>query len=79
MLHRDEILHQALSLSPEDRAFVVSELEHSLEQDRPSSEAFLAALRRRSAAYRSGATMARPVDEVLADLRRKYSDKGHDA
>ncbi|HUY91645.1 MAG TPA: addiction module protein [Pirellulales bacterium] len=73
MLHREQILQQALSLPPEDRAYVVSELEHSLEQDGPDSEAFLAELRRRSAAYRSGATTARPADEVLDDLRRKYS------
>lgn len=74
MLHREEILQQALSLSPEDRAFVVSELEQSLEQGWPESEAFFAELRRRSAAYRAGATTARPAEEVLADLRRKYAD-----
>lgn len=74
MLQREEILQQALSLSPEDRAFVVFELEHSLDQDWPDSEAFLGELRRRSAAYRSGATTARPAEEVLADLRRKYAD-----
>ena len=74
MSDRDLILQQALSLPLEDRAYVISELEHSLGQDWPDSQAFLAELERRSLAYRTGATTARPVDEVLADLRQKYSD-----
>jgi putative addiction module component (TIGR02574 family) len=73
MSQREDILQQALTLTPEDRAYVVTVLEDSLEQEGPSSEAFLLELRRRSAAYRAGATTARRADEVLADLRQRQN------
>jgi putative addiction module component (TIGR02574 family) len=70
MPDRDVILLQALALPPNDRAYVASALEQSLsgDSDSMSSEAFLAELQRRSAAYRAGTTTARPAAEVLADL-----------
>jgi putative addiction module component (TIGR02574 family) len=72
MSNREVILQQALALPPDDRAFVATALEQSLagDGDRLSREEFLAELQRRSAAYRTGATTARPAAEVLADLRR---------
>lgn len=73
MSQREDILQQALALTPEDRAYVVTALEDSLEEEGSSSEAFLLELRRRSAAYRAGATTARQGDEVLADLRRRQN------
>jgi len=48
-------------------------LEDSLEEEGSSSEAFLLELRHRSAAYRAGATTARPAEEVLADLRQRQN------
>jgi putative addiction module component (TIGR02574 family) len=75
MANRDAILQQALALPPDDRAFVATALEQSLagHGDPMSSEEFLAELRRRSAAYRTGTTTARPAAEVLADLRRRHT------
>lgn len=85
----DELVRQAMALSDEDRAYVVTILERSLigrgsattdEPDLPSDavtgEAFLAELERRSAAYRAGTMTARPAAEVLAELRaRQASEK----
>ena len=75
MSDREAILQQALALPPDDRAYVATALEQSLagNGDLLSSEELLAELRRRSAAYRSGKTTARPAAEVLADLRRRQS------
>jgi putative addiction module component (TIGR02574 family) len=77
MVDRDAILQQALSLPPDDRAFVATALEQSLTGDgnAVSSEALLAELQRRSAAYRSGTTSARPAGQVLADLRRRHASE----
>ena len=70
MSQREVILQQALALPPEDRAYVATALEDSLEEGLSAKE-FLIELQRRSAAYRAGATSARPAGEVLADLRRR--------
>jgi len=87
MAYLEDILRQALSLPPADRAFVVAALERSLSSSDPSllphavepdsdeavsGEEFLAELGRRSAAYKHGEMTARPVDEVIAELRRKF-------
>jgi putative addiction module component (TIGR02574 family) len=82
MTKREEILQQALALSPGDREYVVTALEESLAANdaelpdvalaaRTSSAEFLAELRRRSAAHRAGSTTSRPADEVLADLTNR--------
>jgi putative addiction module component (TIGR02574 family) len=75
MADREAILQQALALPPDDRAYVATALEHSLTSDGDpmSSKDFLGELERRSAAYRAGATTARPAAEVLADLRRRQA------
>lgn len=76
MATREEITQQALALSPEDRAYVMFELERSFteEPDRPTSAAghaeILAELKRRLAAYRSGETKSRSAADVIADLRK---------
>lgn len=73
MLPREEILKQALDLPPGDRAYLAARIEQSLDAggETPDAAALFAELQRRSAAYRAGATTARPAADVLADLRRK--------
>lgn len=72
MDHRKEILEQALSLPPEDRAYIAIALEDSLTAAVAGGE-FLAELQRRSAAYRAGVTTARPAAQVLAELKRRQA------
>lgn len=78
MTERESILRQALGLSPEDRAFVLLGLEQSFAEDTslPCSDEdlalFLAELNRRSAAFRTGETQARPASDVLMELRRRH-------
>jgi putative addiction module component (TIGR02574 family) len=75
MSDRELILQQALTLSPDDRAYVATALEDSLAEDGDpmSSAEFLAELQRRSAAFRAGTTTARPAKDVLADLRQRQT------
>ena len=79
MATREEIARQALALPPEDRAYVVLELQRSFisEPDRPATDSnsaeFLAELKRRSAAYQAGQTTVRPAEDVLTDLRNAAS------
>jgi hypothetical protein len=86
MTLREQVLHEALALPPEDRAFVAAALERSLVPASPddvpdaitatspdaiSGDEFLRELERRSEAYRTGATTARPAADVLADQRQR--------
>lgn len=75
MMHREQVLQQALSLPPEDRAYVVAALEESLSPApagrEQSSAALSTELQRRSSAYRAGTTGAKPAAEVLAEQRRR--------
>ena len=76
MTQREQILEQALSLPPEDRAFVAAELEESLSMtggQNGSPAELLAELMQRSAADRAGKTSSRPAAEVLADQRRRQA------
>ncbi|HEV3138027.1 MAG TPA: addiction module protein [Pirellulales bacterium] len=77
MMHREQVLQQALSLPPEDRAYVAAALEESLlavEPGREESKAtLLTELNRRSSAYRAGTTDARPATDVLAEQRRRQA------
>ena len=88
MTMREQVLQNALSLPPEDRAFVAAALEESLETDSAddvpdavegtsasaiSGKRLLAELQRRSATYRTGTTTARPATDVLTDQRRKQA------
>lgn len=78
MTPREEILQQALSLSPEDRAYLAAALKESLSEqgDRGKQAAdLLAELQRRSAAYQAGETYAVDATEALADLRRRQADE----
>ena len=79
MTYREELLQQALTLPPVDRAIVAAALEDSLappdalvaeSPNAISGSEFLAELQRRSAAFRNGTMSARPAAEVIADLRR---------
>jgi putative addiction module component (TIGR02574 family) len=77
-VHREQILQHALSLSPEDRAYVAQALAESLataeDRDRCAAE-LLAELQRRSTAYRTGTTTSRSAAEVLSDQRRRQADE----
>jgi putative addiction module component (TIGR02574 family) len=76
MTPREEILNQALSLSPEDRAFVAAALEDSLSTTQESSAAkLLAELERRSADHRAATTSSIAAAEMLADQRRRQADE----
>jgi hypothetical protein len=79
MMHREQVLQQALSLPPEDRAYVAAALEDSLSVapaiPEASSAALLAELQRRSAAYQDGVTGARDATEVLAEQRKRQAGK----
>jgi Putative addiction module component len=77
MTHREQVLQEALSLPPEDRAYVAAALEESLSPADPSQAAsgaeLLAELKRRSSAYRAGAASAKPAADVLAEQRRRQA------
>ncbi|HVA47048.1 MAG TPA: hypothetical protein VNH11_11835 [Pirellulales bacterium] len=87
MSHREEVLAQAMALPAEDRAYVVTVLERSLSGgdaltsgaevpgDGISGDALLSELERRSAAYHSGTTTARPVAELLAELKARQASE----
>lgn len=85
-LGREEILQHALGLSLEDRVFVLTALEQSLGEsipDRIAEDApeaikgaeFLRELERRSASLRSGKVVARPAEEVLAELWQRQASE----
>jgi putative addiction module component (TIGR02574 family) len=75
MTHREQVLQQALSLPPEDRAFVAAALEESLMEpgQGASSEELLSELQRRSSAYRAGTSIAKPAEDVLAEQRQRQA------
>lgn len=76
-MHREQVLQQALSLPPEDRAYVAAALEESLPAAEPGREksnaALLTELQRRSSAYRAGTTSARPAADILAEQRQRQA------
>ena len=77
---REEILNYALALPPGDRELVAAALQDSLEAGRNQAESlleneFLKELQRRSAAYRSAQTQARPAMDVMADLLQRQTDE----
>ncbi len=84
MTYREQVLQQALALSPADRAFVVAALAQSLSVNGPplpsdvveaaspdaiSGGELLAELLRRSAAYKNGEMTARLAKDAIAELR----------
>jgi len=71
---RDEIVQQALSLSPADRAYVADALEHSLAEEGFSStevaRAWVDEVDRRLAAYGRGETTATDANDAIQLMRR---------
>ncbi len=76
MMHREDILQQALALPPEDRAFVAAALEESLSAAECGTE-LLAELDRRSAAFHSGKSTARTAADVLHDQRQRQAGEAN--
>jgi hypothetical protein len=81
---RDQLLHQAMSLSLSDQAYLVRSLEdhlisqvpqESLESDTSDGASLLEELRRRSATYRSRHSSARSAESIMADLRLRQSSE----
>jgi hypothetical protein len=74
MTAREQIVQQALSLNPEDRAYVVDVLEESLGSGEFTSPAIAAAwsveIERRVAAYDRGEVQAAEVHPSLERMRR---------
>lgn len=88
MLHREDVVRQAMALPVEDRAYVVTILERSLASpdststgdseipaDGLSGSAFLAELERRSAAYRAGTSIARAAAELVAEMKARQASE----
>jgi hypothetical protein len=75
VLYREEIIGHALALLRGDREIVAVALQDSLECRTESRDLvrneFYEELRRRSAAYRAGQSLARPAAEVMAELYQK--------
>ena len=78
MTAREMVAEQALSLSPEDRIYLLDQLERSLVPEETLSSlkdfdepALGEELNRRSAAYLSGSTTMYDGFELMAELRRK--------
>ena len=69
----EQLKCQASALSADERADLASFLLESLEPDAAVDEAWRAEIARRVTAIRSGEAIGRPLDEVLAELRRAYT------
>jgi putative addiction module component (TIGR02574 family) len=69
-----ELYRQASALSEAERAELAYSLLSSLEPEEEGvEEAWRAEIARRVAEIRSGQAVSRPVEEVLAELRARYS------
>jgi putative addiction module component (TIGR02574 family) len=69
-----ELYRQASALSEAERAELAYSLLSSLEpEEEGAEEAWRAEIARRVAQIRSGQAVGRPVEEVLAELRARYS------
>ena len=79
MTNREQIVEQALSLAPEDRAYVADALEQSLTSGGFASpeiaEAWAEEIERRLAAYDRGETKAVDADVALDRLRRQLAER----
>lgn len=77
MLNRDQIIEQALSLPPEDRAFVADAIDQSLADGGFASpeieKAWAEEIERRLAAYDRGEIKAIDADMALDRLREKLA------
>jgi len=78
MSTRDQIVEQALSLGPEDRAYVADALEQSLASGNFASPEIAAAwadeIGRRLAAYDRGEIQAVDADEALIRIRQQLAE-----
>jgi putative addiction module component (TIGR02574 family) len=78
MTIREQVLQQALSLPPEDRAFVADQLDQSLPHSQFASQDIAAAwnaeIDRRIAAYERGDAQASIAEESIARMRRFLAD-----
>ena len=74
MCNRDAIVRQALTLPPEDRAYVVEQTERSLDSESFATpeiaDAWSKEIDRRIAAYDRGETYAVDFDTALDHIRR---------
>jgi hypothetical protein len=76
MSSREEIAQQALSLSPEDRAYVADVIEQSFRGDFATPEisaAWMTEIENRARAYERGETTAEDWRTVLSRLRTRES------
>ncbi len=78
MTARELVAEQALSLTPEDRVYLLGRLEQSLIPEEVladsqviEGEALAGELQRRTDAYHSGATTSQDAFEFMAELRRQ--------
>jgi putative addiction module component (TIGR02574 family) len=78
MTSREQILQDALALAPEDRVFVVNQLEQSLDQGGFASPEIAAAwaqeIGQRVAAYDRGEIQAEDADIVLRRMRHYLAE-----
>jgi putative addiction module component (TIGR02574 family) len=79
MPDRDQLAQQALSLAPEDRAYIADKLEQSLTTGGFATPeiaaAWIAEIERRIEAYERGEVEARPADVVLERIRQSLKDR----
>ncbi len=79
MVNRDQIVEQALSLGPEDRAYVADALEQSLSSGSFASPDIAAAwadeIERRLAAYDRGEIKAVDADLALIRIRQQLTER----
>ncbi len=79
MTSREQILRDALALAPDDRAFVVDQLEQSLDKGGFASPEIAAAwaqeIGQRVAAYDRGEIQAEDADIVLQRMRRFLAEQ----
>jgi putative addiction module component (TIGR02574 family) len=70
-----EIVNKALNLSPEERAELIHELILSLDDviDNEVERAWDAEIEKRVKEIKSGKAKGRPADDILAEIRAKYS------
>lgn len=70
-----ETLDRALSLSENERALIAEVLFDSLDDPNPEEveRAWIEVARRRAAEIDSGSVVCRPFEDVMAELRARYS------
>lgn len=70
-----EIVNKALNLSPEERSELIHELILSLDDviDKKVERAWDTEIERRVKEIKSGKAKGRPAEEILAEIRVKYS------